>query len=186
MKIYRSLKLNSPVQLFGQNKLPIYKEMGLFGHNGVDWSCVTGTPLYWDVDTEGTVYKLETDSAGGVGLDIISEENGQFYKHRFWHLERYNVRVGDRVGTGDLIAYSDNTGLSTGPHLHRALKPVYKDKNGSYWNKYSNNGYYGGIDIEPFFTNIFVVDYMNNLKGQISVMRKIILLYEQLLSKFKK
>lgn len=186
MKIYRALKLNWITQRFGENKLPIYKELGLLSHNGLDFAAYPGSPLYWDVDTRGTVYKLETDSKGGIGLDIISEDNGTFYKHRYWHLKGYAVKVGDIVETGDLIAYADNTGLSTGSHLHRGLKPVYSHTDGSYSNMYQNNQMWGAIDPEPFLKNVFVVDYVANLKGQISIMRKIILLYEQLLSKIKK
>lgn len=180
------MKLNSPTQWFGQNKLPIYKEIGLLGHNGIDWSCVSGTPIYWDVDTKGVVYNLETDSAGGIGLDIISEDNGKYYKHRFWHLERYNVKVGDTVETGDLIAYADNTGLSTSSHLHRGLKPVYSHTDGSYSNMCQNNQMWGAIDPEPFLKNVFVVDYVKNLNGQLSILKKLVFLYEELISKYAK
>ncbi len=35
------------------------------------------------------------------------------------HLDKYNVKVGDRVKAGDIIAYSGNTGIqTTGAHLH--------------------------------------------------------------------
>ena len=177
MKIYRAIKKNRITQLFGENKNPIYKEFGMLGHNAIDFSVPTGTSLYYDVDTKGVVYKTETDSSGGIGLDIISKDtDGQFYKHRYWHLEKHAVKVGDMVETGDLIAYTDNTGLSTGSHLHRGLKPVSKGADGVFHNKLQGNGYFGGIDMMPFFKNIYVLDYVANLKGQFLLMPYLLLM----------
>ncbi len=36
----------------------------------------------------------------------------------FWHLRDHTAKLGDQVSVGDLIAHSDNTGYSLGPHLH--------------------------------------------------------------------
>jgi len=186
MLILRALKLNYRTQKFAENRLPIYKEMGMAGHSGVDWAAYPGSPLYWDVDTKGIVYNLEVDDKGGIGLDIISKDtDGQEYKHRYWHLKGYACKVGDVVETGDLIAYADNTGYSTGSHLHRGLKPVAKDNNGRYYNIYQNNRYWGAISMDEFFINVFVLDYLDNLNGQISILRKIVYLYQLLINKIK-
>lgn len=40
------------------------------------------------------------------------------------HLATFNVKVGQRVKTGDVIAYSGNTGYSTGPHLDVKVVPA--------------------------------------------------------------
>ncbi|MBU5909591.1 M23 family metallopeptidase, partial [Vibrio cholerae O1] len=39
------------------------------------------------------------------------------YHQWYLHLDKYNVKVGDRVKAGDIIAYSGNTGKqTTGAH----------------------------------------------------------------------
>ena len=96
-------------------------------------------------------------------------------KHRFWHLVEGSIKVqpGQRVESGDLLAMGDNTGMSTGNHLHRGLKPQIEE-NGEYRNELSGNGYYGAIDPEPYYFNIFIGDYMNTLKKQVSMLTAII------------
>ncbi|NLA48751.1 MAG: M23 family metallopeptidase, partial [Bacteroidales bacterium] len=38
------------------------------------------------------------------------------------HLDRFNVRQGQKVSRGDVIGYVGNTGLSVAPHLHYEVK----------------------------------------------------------------
>jgi len=174
MKIYRSLKTNIITQKFGENKIPIYKQRGLLGHNGWDWKAYDGEPLYFDVLSEGTVYQKHTDSAGGLGLDIITQDkNGDYWKQRYWHLKSYKCEIGDIVETGQLIALADNTGRSTGTHLHRGLKPQRIDPNGNFRNKFPKNGYRGGVDIEPYFKNVYSRKIWL-IKNQISLIQRII------------
>ena len=38
------------------------------------------------------------------------------------HLDRIDVRVGQKVNEGDQVGLSGNTGMSTGPHLHFSIR----------------------------------------------------------------
>ena len=172
MKIYRPVKSNHRTQMFGENKLPWYKEWGMRGHNGEDWRAYHGEPVYHSGDWDGIAY-TETDKDGGIGVDVISPKLG--YKLRYWHLKSTNVYDGQEVKMGQLIGYADNTGTSTGDHLHWSLKKV--DKNGKTLNR--NNGYYGAVDFSQYFENEFVLDKLEvkeKLLTIIQLYHKLILL----------
>ena len=82
-------------------------------HKGIDIACPYGSPVYAVVD--GTVnwagYK------GGYGNFVgISGPGGM--GTGYGHLSRVLVRNGQHVERGQVVAYSGNSGLSTGPHLH--------------------------------------------------------------------
>lgn len=54
---------------------------------------------------------------GGYGKAVILE-HGYNIKTVYAHLHSYNVKVGDNVKRGQVIAIQGNTGRSTGQHLH--------------------------------------------------------------------
>ena len=173
MRIFRALKPNNLTHKFGEI-LPVWTNIGMKGHNGFDFSAPLGEKIYWDCDIRGTVLNTEIDSKGGLGVNVISEDKDGIFKHRFWHLQKFNCIAGQILESGDLIGYADTTGLAFGSHLHRDLKPMIKDQNEAYKIKNYNNGYFGATDIQPFFTNIFIKDYVANLEGQVSVLKQII------------
>ena len=82
-------------------------------HKGIDVACAYGSPVYAVVD--GVVnwagYK------GGYG-NFIGIQGSGGVGTGYGHLSRIAVRSGTRVSRGQLVGYSGNSGLSTGPHLH--------------------------------------------------------------------
>lgn len=126
-------------QGFGGNAV-LYESLNLKGHNGIDWPCITGTPVYASNDGIAT---FSEDSDKGLGVVV----SGPDFKTIYWHLESSPIPMGANVPvkTGDLIGLSDNTGFSTGPHLHFGLKLVV---NGEVINR--DNGFDGAIDPTPY------------------------------------
>jgi murein DD-endopeptidase MepM/ murein hydrolase activator NlpD len=73
-----------------------------------------GTPLTAPAD--GVVVHKGNGASGGVTL--ILEHPGKLFTV-YYHLQKpSHLAKGATVKLGDLIAYSGNTGASTGPHLH--------------------------------------------------------------------
>ena len=83
-------------------------------HHGIDVALPVGTPLTAPAD--GVVVKKGNGPSGGVTLILKHEDN----RHTvYYHLQKpSHLLKGTRVERGELIAYSGNTGASTGPHLH--------------------------------------------------------------------
>ena len=140
------------------------------GHNGYDWVTRPDEPVYWDTSGRGTVIETHVDNSGGLGVIVMSEENGKYYKHRFWHLKSFKCVPGQVLETADIIGITNSTGYSTGNHLHRDLKEVEKDIFGNYKTLNRDNGYRGGIQMENF-QNIFVVDKITYMEKQLSSLR---------------
>ena len=91
-------------------KLKIYR-----AHNGVDYGAPIGTPVRSVAD--GVVTFAQYSGGGGKVLKV---RHNSTYRTAYKHLSRYakGVRRGFHVKQGQIIAYTGNTGLSTGPHLH--------------------------------------------------------------------
>ncbi len=82
-------------------------------HEGTDFAIPEGTPIYAPAD--GVVMLAEPLAVRGNAVII---DHGWGVYSGLYHLKSFNVTVGQFVHQGDLVAISDNTGLSTGAHLH--------------------------------------------------------------------
>lgn len=83
-------------------------------HHGVDVAMPVGSPLTAPAD--GVVVHKGNGASGGITLIVKHTDNLHTV---YYHLQKpSHLNKGDRVVTGDLIAFSGNTGASTGPHLH--------------------------------------------------------------------
>lgn len=169
-------------QEFAEDK-KTYSQFGLNGHNGLDLRSSHGQPVR--ASHNGTAY-YEVDDSQGHGVVIVSDDaymyNGKLvhYKTIYWHLcdpkkepyfaspvwlsvgKKSNSSKGVPVKKGDIIGYADNTGFSSGDHLHFGLKPIVPGKGatsgdapdvgiGNWVNVEQNNGFKGAIDPTPFF-----------------------------------
>lgn len=87
--------------------------IGSTNHGGIDLSTPVGTPLR--AMRAGTV----TDAGwyGGCGMRIVVDY-GNGVSSWYCHLSGFAASPGQQVGAGQVVAWSGNTGNSTGPHLH--------------------------------------------------------------------
>ncbi len=111
---------------YGYRIHPIYKTK-IF-HEGIDFSAPVGTDVYASGD--GVVVQA-TRSNYGYG-NIIKIDHGYGYMTVYAHLDKIDVRKGQKIKRGQIIGLVGNTGLSTGPHLHyevrkndRRVNPIY-------------------------------------------------------------
>lgn len=86
-------------------------------HEGIDIAAQTGTPIMAPAD--GVVIKAGFVTGYGNLLEL---SHGYGIKTAFAHNSRLNVKAGQRVKRGDVIAYVGDTGSSTGPHLHYEVR----------------------------------------------------------------
>lgn len=82
-------------------------------HTGVDWGCPIGTPVR--ASASGTVVRAGWYAGYGYCVDIRHTDGSMT---RYGHLNSIAVSYGQQVSQSSVIAYSGNTGNSTGPHVH--------------------------------------------------------------------
>ena len=90
-------------------------------HAGTDFPVPLNTPVYSTCDGEVVAVTSLTTSYG-KHIKIRATVNGSTVYIRYCHLNSFAVNVGDKVTSGQLIAYSGSTGNSTGPHLHYEVR----------------------------------------------------------------
>jgi murein DD-endopeptidase MepM/ murein hydrolase activator NlpD len=111
-------------------------------HNGVDYASAMGTPV--KAIANGRViyagasrlkFPNGEPAGGGFIVKIRHKVNGEWITSAYMHLRKGSLEVkkGDRVKEGQVIALSGNSGESTGPHLH------FEIQRGKYY-IWTNNG----------------------------------------------
>jgi murein DD-endopeptidase MepM/ murein hydrolase activator NlpD len=96
---------------YGWRKDPIDAEMKF--HRGVDIAMPVGNQI--PSPRDGTV--TFAGEVPGYGLTVVIDHGGSLTT-RYAHLSEIEVKAGDSVQTGQVIAKSGATGRVTGPHLH--------------------------------------------------------------------
>ena len=81
-------------------------------HFGIDISVPVGTSV--KAPASGIITLTEDLYYSGYTVIL---NHGLNINSTFLHLSEINVNLGDRIGRGDLIGHSGDTGRSTGPHL---------------------------------------------------------------------
>lgn len=98
---------------FGRRFHPVlgYSRM----HKGVDFGVPIGTPVM--AAGSGTITFIGWSNGYGR---FVKVNHGNGYATAYGHLSRFSpgLRVGSKVRQAQVIAFSGNTGMSTGPHLH--------------------------------------------------------------------
>ncbi|RPK80156.1 MULTISPECIES: M23 family metallopeptidase [Streptomyces] len=85
-------------------------------HTGIDFPVGLGTPVM--AATDGTV-RTQLNSAYGNMVIVTAADGTETW---YCHLSAAKIRSGP-VKAGDVIAYSGDSGNSTGPHLHFEVRP---------------------------------------------------------------
>ncbi|MDE6046119.1 MAG: M23 family metallopeptidase [Alistipes sp.] len=101
---------------YGMRIHPFYKT--LQSHQGVDYTVPEGSRVFATAD--GVVRDVwDRNSTSGRTVSI---DHGNGFETSYSHLSQINVRRGQRVSRGDIIARSGDTGLSLAPHLHYEVR----------------------------------------------------------------
>ncbi|GHJ35059.1 M23 family metallopeptidase [Streptomyces sp. TS71-3] len=86
-------------------------------HTGIDFPVAYGTQVMSAID--GTVTTKYNVAYGNMAI-VTAKDGTQTW---YCHLSSYKVSPGTTVKAGDVIAFSGNSGNSTGPHLHFEVHP---------------------------------------------------------------
>jgi hypothetical protein len=92
---------------------------GIYYYGGIDWGIPTGTLII--APMSGRV-EVQNQGAKGYGLNLrITGADGYYIILAHLQVIR-QFTTGDDVQAGDVCALSNNTGNSSGPHLHFELR----------------------------------------------------------------
>lgn len=92
------------------------------GTPGIDYACPVGTQITAGHTGRVVVADATDNSSKGKYVVVRFRANGKVWEIEYLHLSKVKVRVGQTVSKNSEIGRSGNTGSSTGPHLHWAVR----------------------------------------------------------------
>ena len=129
MVILENLPNGSPVKKARQSSQFGYRIHPITGkrrlHRGLDFAVNTGTKIYAPAD--GVVETVRSSKEGSGNFLRLRHSYG--FSSSYSHLKKFAVKAGEFIKKGDLIAYSGNSGLSSGPHLHYEIRFINRALN---------------------------------------------------------
>ena len=104
-----------------------YDGVPLRGHNGIDFGIPNGTNIL--AASDGEVAQVGFEAKGfGYYVKLVHPWGESLYAH----LKSVHVKEGIPVARGELLGPSNNTGNSSGPHLHFGIR-VLPFRRGDGW-----------------------------------------------------
>ncbi|PJC87982.1 peptidase M23 [Vibrio sp. HA2012] len=146
----KDARISSP---FGMRVHPVTKKKTM--HRGLDYAVNTGTPIYAPADSVVQIVRKSNQGSG----NFLRLSHAFGITSSYSHLKSFKVHTGQFIKKGELVAYSGNSGLTSGPHLHyeirfvgRALDPrpfvdwnidnfesIFKNQKGIQWDSLVKN-----------------------------------------------
>lgn len=130
------IEYNGITSKFGYRTHPTLKKREF--HRGIDMKAKMNTPVYAPADA--IVEWAGFHKKSGFGRLVILEHSYGF-KSYFGHLNKVVIKSGTFVKKGTLIAYTGNTGLSSGPHLHYEIRFIHRAVNPFWFIKWTQQNY---------------------------------------------
>jgi murein DD-endopeptidase MepM/ murein hydrolase activator NlpD len=104
-----------PTDSFGMTR--VFNEESTSTHRGTDFPIDEGAPVV--VSNSGTVVLAKELFYEG---NCVIVDHGQRFFTIYMHLSKLEVKAGNKLGKGDRLGLSGQTGRVTGPHLHLGVR----------------------------------------------------------------
>ena len=101
---------------YGMRIHPVHKVRKM--HYGIDFTAPRGTGV--QSTGNGVIKKVESRRTG-YGKSIVID-HGYGFSTLYGHLDKVNVKKGQRVKKGEVIGFVGSTGTSTAPHCHYEVR----------------------------------------------------------------
>ena len=149
---------------FGWRTHPIVKKKEF--HTGIDLRAKRKTKIYAPAD--GVINFAGFHKKSGYGVMIIIDHNYGF-RTLYGHMNKVAVKKGAVVRKGDLIGYTGNTGLSSGPHLHYEVRHLQVATNPSIFMKWNMKNYETIFKKEKHIKWQSLINLMTSQTGQMPI-----------------